>query len=103
MASEPQIELLVHRVDKLARSTPDAIFAEFPVSQNVSKAGFYKVTYGILANAVNAVAWWLESTLGKSNSVEALAYIGPNDIRYAAFALGALKAGYVVSQATDMI
>ena len=94
--SGPKKELLVHRVDHLAHTNPDALFAEFPVLSNSYDNGFHKVTYSILANAVNAVAWWLEATLGRGKSFETLAYVGPNDLRYTAFTLGAVKTGYLV-------
>ena len=95
--SDPKKELLVHRVDHIAETQPNTLFAEYPVSHNSYDDGFHEVTYAILANAVNAVAWWLEATLGRGNDFETLAYIGPNDLRYIAFTLGAVKAGYLVS------
>ncbi|KAI9038982.1 NRPS-like enzyme [Aspergillus affinis] len=42
----------------------------------------------------NAVGRWLIGSIGHGCSFEALAYIGPNDVRYTAHALGAIKAGY---------
>lgn len=96
--SHPEEHLLIHRVDHLAKTTPHALFAEFPVSHDSYDEGIHKVTYGVLANAVNAVAWWLEATLGRGKDFETLAYIGPNDLRYTAFTLGAAKAGYLVGR-----
>ena len=89
-------ELLIHRVDRLAETTPHAVFAEFPAAHDY-EGGFREVTYGSLANAVNALAWWLEGTLGRGRDFETLAYIGPNDLRYTALTLGAVKAGYLAS------
>ena len=92
----PENELLPQRVDRLGRVTPEAPFAEFPLSTTYDE-GYYRVTYGILANAVNGLAWWFESTLGHERNGKVLAYIGPNDLRYTALTLGAVKAGYLVS------
>ena len=59
-------------------------------------AGYRKITYKGLANAINGAAWWLHQTLGPGHNFETLAYIGPNDFRYNVFILGAVKAGYKV-------
>lgn len=89
-------DLIPNLVDKRALLTPDHTFAEYPVSAHTYDQGFRKISYTHLANAVNGVAWWLHRTLGPSQVFETLAYIGPNDIRYPALILGAVKAGYAV-------
>ena len=96
-AIHPEKELLVHTVDRLARECPDALFAEFPISHNSYDNGFHRVSYGVLANAINALAWWFEETFGRGKSFETLAYIGPNDLRYTASVLGAARVGFVAS------
>ena len=88
--------LLPHLVEDRARTNPDAVYAEYPVSSSSYDQGFRKITYADLANAINGVAWWLHHTLGPCQDFEVLAYIGPNDLRYPALVLGAVKAGYVV-------
>jgi acyl-CoA synthetase (AMP-forming)/AMP-acid ligase II len=90
-------DILVNIVDYMARKAPRALYAEFPISPTSYKAGYRKITYGDLANAVNGVAWWLEKMLGKGRNFETLAYVGPNDMRYNVIILGAVKAGYKVS------
>ncbi|TVY18185.1 Non-canonical non-ribosomal peptide synthetase FUB8 [Lachnellula arida] len=87
--------LLPHVVDILAKCKPHEVHAEYPASSFSYKAGYLKVTYSDLANAVNGIAWWLQKTLGPGN-FEKLAYIGPNDLRYPVLVLGAIKAGYVM-------
>jgi acyl-coenzyme A synthetase/AMP-(fatty) acid ligase len=74
--------------------TPRALYAEFPISSTSYKAGYRKITYCDLANAVNGVARWLEKMLGEEKNFETLAYVGPNDMRYNVMILGAVKAGY---------
>jgi acyl-CoA synthetase (AMP-forming)/AMP-acid ligase II len=90
-------DILVNIVDYMARKAPRALYAEFPISPTSYNAGYRKITYEDLANAVNGVAWWLEKMLGKGKNFETLAYVGPNDMRYNVIILGAVKAGYKVS------
>ncbi|KAF6228467.1 hypothetical protein HO133_008197 [Letharia lupina] len=87
-------DLLPHLVDKRASLTPDTIYSEYPVSTLTYDEGYRKITYKDFANAINAAAAWLVDTLGPGKDFETLAYIGPNDIRYPALILGAVKAGY---------
>lgn len=84
-------------VDKRASSTPDAIYAKYPVSTLTYDKGYRTITYRGFANAVNGAARWLVDILGHGENFETLAYIGPNDLRYPAFILGAVKAGYKVT------
>ena len=83
-------------VDQRAQTKPETLYAEYPVSTLSYEEGYRKITYGDFANAVNGAAWWLFNTLGPGSDFEALAYIGPNDLRYPALILGAAKAGYIV-------
>lgn len=89
-------DTLTNIVDFTARKTPQALYAEFPISPTSYDAGYRKVNYKTFANAINGTAWYLHETLGPGNDFETLAYIGPNDMRYNVFALGAVKAGYKV-------
>ena len=88
-----EFELLPHTIDHYARFKPDLIYAEYPRSLNTVDDGYCPVTYRSLANAVNGIAWWMNKTLGQGDG-QVLAYLGPNDIRYPALVLGAVKAGY---------
>ncbi|KAF3391263.1 Iterative polyketide synthase CazM [Penicillium rolfsii] len=89
----PEEELLPHIVDHYAKFKPDQLYAEYPRSLTSYDEGFRPITYRAFANAINRMAWWLITTLGQGNG-EPLAYIGPNDLRYPALVLGAVKAGY---------
>jgi thioester reductase-like protein len=80
-------------VDHYAKFKPDQLYAEYPRSPTSYDEGFRPITYRAFANAINGNAWWLTKTLGRGNG-EPLAYIGPNDLRYPALVLGAVKAGY---------
>lgn len=86
-------ELVPTLVDRLAEVKPNSLYAEYPVSTLTYEEGYRRITYRDLANAVNGVAWWLQEALGPGKDFEILAYIGPNDLRYPALILGAVKAG----------
>lgn len=83
-------------VDGMARSRPSAVYSEIPRLFDSYEAGYRKVTYGALANGINAVAGWLKEKLGESQNHQTLAYIGLNDLGYVMMILGAVKAGYKV-------
>ena len=89
-------QLIPRIIDRLAEITPQSLYAEYPVSPLNYDEGYRKITYGDFANAINGIAWWLHNTLGLGKDFETLAYIGPNDLRYPALILGAVKAGYLV-------
>jgi len=88
--------LVPNIVDQRAQTEPEALYAEYPVSTLSYEEGYRKITYGGFANAINGAAWWLHKNLGPGKDFETLAYIGPNDLRYPALILGAVKAGYTV-------
>ena len=90
-------DILVNIVDRKARHDPGGTYAEFPVSPTDFDEGYKNVSHAAFANAVNGAAWWLQTTLGHSKDFETVAYIGPNDLRYNIFVLGAVKAGYKVN------
>ncbi|KAJ5382865.1 NRPS-like enzyme [Penicillium concentricum] len=89
----PENELLPQTVDHYARVKPDALYAEYPTSPMSYDDGYVPITYRTFANAINGIAWWLTKTLGPGQG-DVLAYIGPNDLRYPALVIGAVKAGY---------
>lgn len=92
---DPRSELLPNIFDHYAWVKPDAIYAEYPVDPMTYEKGYRPITYKAFANAINGVAGWLTKTLGPGTG-ETLAYLGPNDLRYPALVLGAVKAGYCV-------
>jgi hypothetical protein len=94
-------ELLPHMVDRLARETPDALYGLWPVNATSYDEGFRAITYAELANVVNGLALHLTTALGPGGTdvgqaVPVISYVGPNDVRYMALAIAAIKAGYVV-------
>jgi acyl-CoA synthetase (AMP-forming)/AMP-acid ligase II len=90
------MELIPQKVDQLAKTNPTGLYAEYPISPQHYEDGYHPITYADLANAVNGLAWWFKDHLGLGGGSEVVAYLGPNDLRYPALILGAVKAGYVV-------
>ena len=88
--------LIPNLVDQRAQTEPERLYAEYPVLTGSYEQGYRKISYRDFANAINGMAWWLYNTLGPRSDIEVLAYIGPNDLRYPALVLGAVKAGFVV-------
>ncbi|KAF1945066.1 acetyl-CoA synthetase-like protein [Clathrospora elynae] len=94
---ESRNELLPHTLFKLAEQYPDLTYIKFPKNSNDISAGYRKVTFRQVANAVHAMAWWIERTVGKpdhDDGRETMVYMGPNDLRYAILCLGAVVVGY---------
>jgi acyl-coenzyme A synthetase/AMP-(fatty) acid ligase len=92
-------QLLNHIVDGLAQVRPESIWAKIPRDPLSYDAGYRKITYRMMANAINGMAWWIKSELGESKRFETLAYFGSWDPRYIIVLLASVKAGYKVSRA----
>ncbi|KAJ5814169.1 acetyl-CoA synthetase-like protein [Penicillium pulvis] len=94
---DPSTQLLPNLVDHYAKVKPHALYAECPVNPMNYEDGYRQITYKAFANAINGVAHGLAESLGPGNGEpgnEVLAYLGPNDLRYPALVLGAVKAGF---------
>ncbi|KAH6844497.1 hypothetical protein B0I37DRAFT_164453 [Chaetomium sp. MPI-CAGE-AT-0009] len=87
--------LLVNIIDERAQNEPDREWVSIPNSSDPTD-GWKKITYQQAANAINRVAHKLVKSTGLPNEGDfpTVAYIGPNDVRYIVFTLGAVKAGY---------
>jgi hypothetical protein len=93
--------LLPNTLFTLAAHYPDMTYAMFPITPARIQDGYRKITFGEVANAVHATAWWIDANVGKlsdekKDGKETLVYKGPNDIRYAVLCLGSVVAGYKV-------
>lgn len=91
-------ELLPSILFKVASQYPDLSHSEYPRTDSTTD-GYHKITYKKVANAVHAVAWWTEESVGKpanNDGSDTLVYMGPNDLRYALLVLGSVMAGYKV-------
>ncbi|CAG8971674.1 hypothetical protein HYALB_00003142 [Hymenoscyphus albidus] len=89
-------QLLNHIIDGFAQTRPESVWAKVPKNSTSYNAGYRKITYKLMANAVNGLAWWIKRELGESKTFETLAYFGNWDPRYCILMLAAVKAGYKV-------
>ncbi|KAK4096402.1 acetyl-CoA synthetase-like protein [Parathielavia hyrcaniae] len=80
----------------LQQRPPSVKMVSVPNSSN-PKDGWKKITYKQAAIAVNRVAHKLVKSTGllAKGEFPTVAYIGPSDVRYLVFVLGAVKAGYL--------
>ena len=88
--------LLPQVLDEGARTHPDRVWAEIPVSPTSYEEGFRTISWRELANAVNGLAAALVSSKGMGWDFETLAYLGTMDPTVAAMTLAGIKAGYKV-------
>jgi acyl-CoA synthetase (AMP-forming)/AMP-acid ligase II len=87
--------LIVDIVDEVARNDPSRPFAYLPKSSD-PQDGWEPVSYREAANGINYIAHQLVRENGRppADTFPVIAYIGPNDVRYILFLVGAFKAGY---------
>jgi len=87
--------LIVNIIDERAREEPVREWVWIPRTSH-PRDGWKAITYAQAANAINRVAHRLVETSGlpKKREFPTVAFIGPNDVRYLVFTLGAVKAGY---------
>ena len=90
--------LLPQVLDDLSISNPERLYATIPRLAKDLSQGFHDLTVKEVARCVNALAWWLQDKIGRSDSFETLCYIGIPDIRSAMIFLAAIKCGYKVWQ-----
>lgn len=85
--------LLPQIIDSWAKKEPSKLYAVTPRSNEAKD--LVDITYGQFANAINAIAWWLDEKLGPSKDLTfpCFAYLGPKDLQYAIIAMSAQKVG----------
>ncbi|KAM3082271.1 hypothetical protein ACMFMG_004714 [Clarireedia jacksonii] len=93
--------LLPAAIDLIAKTNPERLYAEMPLSATTFDTGFRKISYSELSNAVNGIPWWIHHTLGSSKTCEPLCYIGPNDLVRNLVLPGNCKAGYSGPDSAD--
>lgn len=86
------LKLLVTLIEEKAALIPSHTWLRFP-GEDWENNGYTTVTWRQYLNGINKVAHWLDETLGKSTDNDAVAYSGPNDIRYALVWLAVIKTG----------
>ncbi|EEH09810.1 ochratoxin A non-ribosomal peptide synthetase [Histoplasma capsulatum G186AR] len=89
-----EIRTLSAEVDYLKENNPNQLFCIHPLSPDISQ-GWRNVTMKDLSGATDYMARWIEDNVAARSSHETLAYMGANDIRYAAFILACTKVGHI--------
>ncbi|KAI1352855.1 hypothetical protein F5Y01DRAFT_324112 [Xylaria sp. FL0043] len=87
--------LLPHVIDDLASKRADEECFAIPRTAN-PRDGWKSITFRAYATAINFLSHRIVEKCGypEPDTFPALAYIGPNDARYVAFCLAAMKTGY---------
>ena len=67
--------LLPTYIDRLGQDSPEKSWALIPRSRDL-KEGFGEYRYRHLVAAIDSVAWWIESLIGRSTTFETVAYMG---------------------------
>jgi acyl-CoA synthetase (AMP-forming)/AMP-acid ligase II len=87
---------VLQSLDKIVAEQPDSLYCIQPFSSDLSD-GWKDITFKELANAIQNMALWIQNKVPSSNEPLTLAYLGYNDIRYAAFVFACMKLQHTVS------
>ena len=104
--------LLPQLVDGFAEDEPGKLIGLIAKSSDISE-GFTKVTFKDLSNAVNHIAWWIQTRIGPAQG-RTISYMvrrlpskdkstssreqGVTDFRYTVMELASIKCGHTVSR-----
>lgn len=83
---------LPNMFDAKAKEQPSARPYAYVLKTPNPADGFEKVTYTMLANAVNRASWWLVNEVAVAEG-EVFGYMGPSDLRYLILSLASAKTG----------
>lgn len=75
-------KLFVKLIEEKAKWTPNHTFVRFP-GEDWETKGYGTITWRQYVDGINKVAYWLDDQLGTSKNNDTVAYMGPNDVRYA--------------------
>jgi acyl-CoA synthetase (AMP-forming)/AMP-acid ligase II len=90
-------------VNQKARDYPESVYGVWPIDPQSYSSGVRAITYAQLNNIVNGLAWYLSERLNGTKDNEILAYVGPNDVRFTALLLAAIKIGPGVYFAVNLL
>jgi long-subunit acyl-CoA synthetase (AMP-forming) len=92
----PGRRLLPAVIDERAQDTPEMVWASLPLDDRDLSRGYTDVTYASFANAINKLAHFIVSAIGRSNTFETGAYLGAPDVRYHMMQMAVCKTGHKV-------
>lgn len=91
-----QGKLLLHAIEEKATWIPQHTYMRYP-PLNWEQEGYRTITWGQYASSIDKVAYWLDEQLRKTDQNDTVAYLGPNDPRYAIIVPAVIKSGRKVS------
>lgn len=89
--------LLINVIEAKAKWIANHTFMRYP-PKSWETEGYRTITWSQFADAIDKVAYWLEEKLGNATGNETVAYLGPNDARYAILLPAVVKTGRKVSR-----
>ncbi|KAF2018086.1 AMP-binding enzyme [Aaosphaeria arxii CBS 175.79] len=91
----PGKRLIASTIDAQAVSRPNEAIFSIPKDASDLSKGFRDITCKSFSNAINHAAVWLVTNVGALSNApfDAIAYSGPNDLRYPILAVAASKVG----------
>jgi acyl-CoA synthetase (AMP-forming)/AMP-acid ligase II len=78
----PNLDLLINVLEDKVRWLSGHTFMRYAPA-DWKENGYRTITWSQYNDAINKVAYWLDEKLGKSTNNQTVAYLGPNDPRYA--------------------
>ncbi|KAF1968822.1 acetyl-CoA synthetase-like protein [Bimuria novae-zelandiae CBS 107.79] len=84
--------VFVTAIEEKVQWRPNETYMRYP-APNWEVNGYRTLTWGQYGNSINKVAHWLDEKLGKMTENEPVAYLGPNDLRYAVLWPAVVKTG----------
>ncbi|KAH8655767.1 hypothetical protein BX600DRAFT_515460 [Xylariales sp. PMI_506] len=88
--------LLPVTIDEIASAFPSRPWASMPKDDTDLSKGYEDISYAAFANAINKVAWFLDSKFGHSTTFQTIFYLGAPDIRYHVMQMAVCKTGHTV-------
>lgn len=99
MESVEKGSTLLQPMDPIAAQDPERLYCIQAISNDLSQ-GWKHITFADLQGAVNHTVAWIQENVVPSDeneySPQVLAYMGANDVRYAAFVLACMRLRHTV-------
>jgi len=84
--------VLVTAIEEKVQWSPNQTYMRYPMP-NWEVDGYRTLTFAQYGDSINKVAHWLDEKLGKATENDTVAYLGPNDLRYAVLWPAMIKTG----------
>jgi hypothetical protein len=86
---------VLSHLDTIIADEPERLYCVHPLSSNISD-GWRDIKFIDLGDAIQQMVLWIENNVVSSNEPSTLAYIGANDIRYAALVFACMRLRHTV-------